>query len=252
METFTHSLEQIQYPAPARRPARRWPRRTAPLRWAADRKNKRSLRAPRGGGSNSGAPPAAPGPLSQEDAAWLVSLRPWATTLVQRLWVSDSDRDDVVQETFLLIASEWSAFVPPPDLPAQTARLRWVTGLLFRMARRFRDRAHRARARAPYRLEQATDVIGAPSHEGPISARELLRGLEAATTPERWRVWVAHEVDGVPVPELARQEARSEPAIYNTLRLARRDLAAALGRDAATGSGPLVPRIAWRTRTPRA
>jgi len=172
-------------------------------------------------------------------------------SFVGSLGVNDSDREDVVQEAFTRAAIEWAAFVPSAELPAQTARRRWLADLLVQLARRLRGKADRARARAPYGLDRAAHVIGAQSHEGPIAAREQLRRLQGATTPERWRTWVSHEVDQVAVSEIARQEGCAAATVYNHLRLARRDLAAALGREAATAAGPLVPRDV-RQSLPRA
>lgn len=156
-----------------------------------------------------------------------------------------------MQEAFARVAVEWAGFVASDELPARTARRRWIADVLVRVARRLRDKAYRDRGHAPYGLERAADVVGTPSHEGPVAARELLRGLEAATTAERWRMWVAHEVDAVAVPEIARQEGRAVATVYNQLRLARRDLAAALERDTATAAGPLVPRGGWGSRKRR-
>ncbi len=249
METVIHSLDQIQYSAPARRLARRWPRQGAPLRWGPGGHNRRSAAGPGGGG---GPPSSARSSLPEGEAAWLASLRPWAMSLAGRLGVNDSDRDDVVQEAFTRVAVEWGAFVAPDELPARTARRRWIADLVVQSARRIRSKAERTRARVPYRLEQAANVVGTASHEGPIAARELLRALEGATTAERWRMWLAHEVDEVEVAEIARQEGRQVATVYNQLRLARRDLAAALGRELATGSGPLVPRGGSGRRKPRA
>lgn len=67
----------------------------------------------------------------------------------------------------------------------------------------------------------------------------------------RWRIWVSHEVDGVSVAEIARRDGLSIATVYNHLRLARRDLAAALGREAATGTGPLVRRGLPADKKPR-
>ena len=55
-----------------------------------------------------------------------------------------------------------------------------------------------------------------------------MRTFPGATSPERWRTWLAFEVDGVPVAEIARQEGAPQATIYNRVRLAREDLAAML------------------------
>jgi RNA polymerase sigma-70 factor (ECF subfamily) len=256
MDTCNRFTVQVQYPAPARRPSRRWPRRGAPLRWGSSGHNRRSPAPPGGGSSSSGSgsrPPATEqSSIPQEDATWLASLRPWAGAIARRVGVNASDCEDVVQEAFTVAAIQWSAFVAPADLPARTARRRWIAHVLLRIARRFRGKASRARARESHDLERAANVIGAASHEGPVSARELLRELEGTTTAERWRVWVSYEVDQVAVAEIARQEGRPVATIYTRLRRARQDLAAALAREAAIAAGPLVPRNTRTAKKPRA
>ena len=70
MDAFVRSSPILQLSASARRPARRWPRRGTPLRWASA-----SRRTPPGkppGGS--GAPPSGPRPIPAEDAAWLLRV----------------------------------------------------------------------------------------------------------------------------------------------------------------------------------
>lgn len=256
MDTFVASPTQIQIPASRPRLSRRWPRHGSPLRWGENRHNRRSA-APPGApaapkGKGSAPPPPSRTTIPPGDTAWLASLRPWATAFVGSLGVNDTDREDVVQEAFTRAAIEWATFTAPDELPAHTARRRWLADLLVQAARRLRGKADRLRARAPYGLERAANVIGAESHEGPIAAREQLRRLRVATTPERWRMWVSHEVDNTSVAEIARQEGRPVATVYNHLRLARRDLATALGREAATATGPLVPRAPQGGRKPRA
>jgi DNA-directed RNA polymerase specialized sigma24 family protein len=250
MDTCIPFVEQVQNSVAVRRPARRWPRRGAPLRWGPSGRNRRSPGSP--GGAGSGPPVAKQSTISREDAAWLDSLRPWARGIARRVGVNDSDREDVVQEAFTVAAIQWSAFVARADVPARTARRRWLAEVLFRIAYSFRGKANRARTRESRGFEGAENVTGATSHEGPISARELLRALEGATTAERWRVWVAYEIDEVAVPEIARQEGRTVPTIYTLLRLARKSFAAALAREAAIAAGPIVVRNPRSAGKPRA
>lgn len=70
----------------------------------------------------------------------------------------------------------------------------------------------------------------APSCEDAVVARATLRRLEAATTPERWRVLVG-DADGAEGPEIAAEERIPVNTVYCRLRLAREDVALALARD---------------------
>ena len=58
-----------------------------------------------------------------------------------------------------------------------------------------------------------------------------MRALEGETTPERWRAWVAWYVDGRRVGDIAAEEGVRAATIYNRLRPAREDFAAALRRE---------------------
>ena len=231
MDAFVRSSPNLQPSASARRPARRWPRRGTPLRWASASR-RTPPRKPPGG---SGTPPSGPGPIPPEDAAWLESLRPWAARLAQRIVPNRADAEDVVQQTFTEAAARWHTFGDVPDMPERIARGRWIYVVLVRNARQLQ----RARARA---IEPATGELAeepaVESAESAASARQLLAQLQQCTTPERWRVWLMHEVDEVPVPEIARQERRPQATIYNRLRLARQDFAAAFAREAAALKGP--------------
>lgn len=72
----------------------------------------------------------------------------------------------------------------------------------------------------------------APSCEAAVAARELLRLLEASTTPERWRTVVAL-AGGASAAELEELEGTPAGTTHSRVRLARRDMAAALAREAA-------------------
>ncbi len=189
-------------------------------------------RKPPGG---SGAPPSGPGPIPAEDAAWLETLRPWATQLARRTGINAVDAEDVVQQTFTEAAARWQSFGDVPDMPEHTARRRWIYVVLVRNARGLR----RTRARAMERAAgEAADELAVDSAESATSAREILAHLQQSTTPERWRAWLMHEVDAVPVAEIARQEGRPVATVHNRLRLAREDFTAAFAREAAALKGP--------------
>ena len=239
MDTFVRMSPSVQKPAARRRPARRWPRPGPPLR----RSSTASRRPPPGG---AGAPPSRPPELDQEDVAWLESLRRWGQRLVGRLGLRGADGEDAVQEAFERIVVDWASFSPTPEVPERSDRRRWIAGHLLNAGRRVREARRRIQSRE---LPAGGSGHGflATSPEARVSAREVLRSLQCTTSPDRWRAWIAHEVDGVPVAEIARQEGRPRATIYNLLRLARQDFAAAIARDAATDRGPVPRRGRRRT-----
>ncbi len=142
-----------------------------------------------------------------------------------------------MQEGFERIVTDWATFAPAPELPERSARRRWIAGELLNAGRRVREVGRRIQKRElPAGGSGHASVATSP--EARVSARETLRSLQRTTSPDRWRAWMAHEVDGVSVAEIARQEGRPRATIYNLLRLAREDFAAALARDARTHGGP--------------
>ena len=120
-------------------------------------------------------------------------------------------------------------------MPERIARGRWLYVVLVRYAQQLQQARARAIERASGELAEEPAVESA---ESVTSARQILAQLQQCTTRERWRAWLMHEVDEVPVPEIARQERRPQATIYNRLRLAREDFAAAFAREAAALKGP--------------
>ena len=167
--------------------------------------------------------------------------------MARRLGVGTADLEDVVQETFARAAIFWHRFVDPVDMPLRTARRRWIARIVLNITRELRRSIRNRREHETQESEHPVETVGIESHEALISAQELLQRLELTTTPQRWRIWVAYEVDGVESAEICRQEGIPLSTVHNLLRLAREDMAAALGRDAASALGPGVPRNNWRT-----
>ncbi len=169
--------------------------------------------------------------------AWLESLRPWGRRLVGRLGLRDHDGEDAVQEAFERIVADWASFSPTPELPERSDRRRWIAGHLLNAGRRVREGRRRIQNRE-LPADRSGHGSAVTSPEARVSARETLRSLQRTTSPDRWRAWIAHEVDGVSVAEIARQEGRPRATIYNLLRLARQDFVAAMARDAVADRGP--------------
>ena len=223
-----------------RRPARRT-LRTAPRlvgasrRFGAPRPRKPRPEAPIET-SGAGAPPSSVDP---SDVAAFGSLRPWALTMARRLGAREAEAEDATQEALLRAARDLDTFLAPLDVPRETALRRWIVGILAHVLSE-----HRAKdLRRPRPVRVANEALGGADPRGALEARAELRHLlqrfPGATSPERWRAWLAFEVDGVPVVEIARQEGAPEGTIYNRVRLARQDLAAMLVRQDAAARGKL-------------
>lgn len=237
MKMSIRFVRKVYFPTTFRLTGRRLPRLSPPLRSRA------TTPAPAATAPPSPTPPASPQqPLSPDDARSLDSLRPWARALVRRFGLPDADVEELLQDTFLAATSRWSLFQAPPDVPATVARRSWIAAILWKQASRLLARLERERARAPLHDEEGGHAGATDSHESLILTRDQLLSLRQATTPERWRVCVAHWLEDVSVEELARRESRPAGTLYNLLRLARLDFAAALRRESAAARGPLVAR----------
>ncbi len=151
-----------------------------------------------------------------------------------------------MQEAFERIVAEWASFSPTPELPERSDRRRWIAGHLLNAGRRVRDVGRRILKRE-LPADRSAHGSAVTSPEARVSARETLRSLQRTTSPDRWRAWIAHEVDGVSVAEIARQEGRPRATIYNLLRLARQDFVAAMARDAVAERAPAPRRGRRRT-----
>ena len=113
------------------------------------------------------------------------------------------DAEDDAKDAFVRLLRDWVSFVHDSILPA--ARFRWVALDLFRARHRIRELRRRTEQREVVPDEEPITVIGtAPPADQALSARQLLPFLRRPTSAERWRAWLAHLVDGVPVRELAR------------------------------------------------
>ena len=226
MDTFVQISPSVHNSGLSRRRRRPGPRRAPPLRrWSTD-----SRKPPPPGGGGGGGGGASRAPLTPEELAWIESKRSWALSFMMRAGVSKHDAEDAVQDAFVRLLRDWASFVHDPTLPEGTARLRWIALYLFRASHRIRESRQRTERRELVPEDEPIAIDPAPRADQALSARQLLPFLQHSTSAERWRAWLAHEVDGVPVREIARQERRPAATIYNLLRCARLDFKAALRR----------------------
>ena len=130
------------------------------------------------------------------------------------------------------LLQDWASFTHDSILPEGAARLRQSCcisseqGIVFARAAGARTGARSCPTKSPSRS------LARPRRaDQSLSARQLLLFLQPSTSAQRSRAWLAHEVDGVPVREIARQEWRPAATSYRRIRCARLDLRAALRRD---------------------
>jgi RNA polymerase sigma-70 factor (ECF subfamily) len=137
----------------------------------------------------------------------------WRT--LARLGISEADREDLANEVFFQVHRRFHAV--DLRLPLRP----WIFAFAFRIAS-----THRRLAR--HRFERVGDVPdtpdSAPCPDEALERREAqdivdraLDGLEL----EQRAVFVLHEIDGCPVPEIATALAIPLNTAYSRLRLAR-------------------------------
>ena len=143
----------------------------------------------------------------------------WNT--LRRLGVRAADLEDVAHEVFVVVHKRLESFDPSRPLRP------WLFGIAFRVVSDHRRRAHR-RYETLTADEPLASEAGPSGPEEEASARErraiLLRALDALDEEKR-AVLVMHDLDEVPMPEVARTLEIPLNTGYSRLRLARAELA---------------------------
>ena len=141
---------------------------------------------------------------------------------LRRLGTAPSEVDDLAQELFLALRRSWSEY--DPERPLRP----YLFGIAFRIASAHQRKRSREVA---FGIVEIDDTGPGPDDALQIKqARALvLAALERVPLPRR-AVLVMHELDDVPVSEVA--SALSIPLFtaYSRLRKARKELAAAVRR----------------------
>lgn len=152
--------------------------------------------------------------------------------LLRRLGVRETDLDDATQDTFVVAAGRFDEFT------GGSARA-WVTAIAVRVASNHRRRP-------AYRREELDDEAGhatadrAPGADDRLAQRDARRLVQRALAklPEPQReVFVLHEIEGFPVPDIARMTGVALNTQYSRLRLGREAFERAV-QELAAGRAP--------------
>jgi RNA polymerase sigma-70 factor (ECF subfamily) len=139
---------------------------------------------------------------------------------LRRLGVRAEDLEDEIHEVFLVLNRKWHEYDHSRPLRP------YLFGIAFRIVAARRRR--RAREQ-PGRFEEITDHLLRPDEalEAAHARALVLRALECVPLPRR-AVLVMHDIDEIPMREIA--EALSLPIFtgYSRLRKARREFEAAV------------------------
>jgi|SRR5450631_268168 len=141
---------------------------------------------------------------------------------LSRLGANPREIEDLAQEVFLVLHRNWSSLdLSRPLRP-------YIFGVAFRMVCAHRRRRGRE---VPCAYLEAEDQAIGP--EGSVQSKESVELLMAAldTVPlQRRAVVIMHDLDGLPIVEVAARLALSRFGAYSRLRKGRKELAWAFRR----------------------
>lgn len=155
----------------------------------------------------------------------------WST--LARLGVRSAELEDAVQEVFVVVHRRLGDYDPSRPLRP------WLLGITWRVATAERRRARHRREQ----LGEAVEFAGVDrtTPEGEVIARRraarIHRALDALDDDRR-AVFVMHEMQGIPCPEIAAAMGIPVNTAYSRLRVARQRFRAAFeAQRAAEGGG---------------
>ena len=148
---------------------------------------------------------------------------------LRRLGVAEADCDDVANEVFVAVHKQFDRYDP-----ARASRP-WLFAFCARFASDYR-RLARHRYEATSEGEGTLTTSNDPETEAlRREANALLLAALDALDDERRQVFVLHEMDELPIPEVARVLAIPVGTAYTRLRSARQEFTASARRLQARG-----------------
>lgn len=141
---------------------------------------------------------------------------------LQRLGARPSDLEDLMQDIFAVMQSNW------PSLDTTRPLRPWLFAVAFRLVRTYRRR--QARESPHDGLDPADPALGPEANVQEYQSLALLStALEHVPEPRR-SVLVLHELEGIEVVEIARRLSISRFGVYARLRKGRKELTSAVRR----------------------
>jgi RNA polymerase sigma-70 factor (ECF subfamily) len=144
----------------------------------------------------------------------------YLTRTLQRLGVAPGDVEDLTHEVFLVLRRTWHDYDPTRPLKP------YLFGIAFRVASSHRRRFWRE---VPFALVEGLDRAPCPDQvfESNQARALVLAALQRISLPGR-AVLVMHDLDEIPVQDVADTLSIPLFTAYSRLRKARRDLEAAI------------------------
>lgn len=172
--------------------------------------------------------PPAPRPaaeLSFDDVFRSSATFVWRVT--RGLGVREADIEDVCQEVFLVVHRKLAAF------EGRSSVRTWIYAICVRVASDYRNRAHHRRE---HMMDDVPEPVLDASQDEDLERRRALRWLDGVLdtldNPKR-AVFVLHEIQRVPMVEVAEAVGCPVQTAYARLSAARKHVAAAARREQA-------------------
>jgi RNA polymerase sigma-70 factor (ECF subfamily) len=167
-------------------------------------------------------PPAAPNAVDF-DAIYRTELG-YVWNTLRRLGVRDRDLEDLAHDVFVVVHRRLADY--DPNRPLRP----WLFGIAFRIASDDRRRARHSNEVATGFVDPPSETPGADDAVAARQDRELVLQALSSLDLDRRAVFVMHEIDGTPVPEISTVLGAPVNTVYSRLRLAREQFAAAVRR----------------------
>jgi RNA polymerase sigma-70 factor, ECF subfamily len=150
---------------------------------------------------------------------------PYVWKTLRRLGVPPQDLEDLVHDLFVVVHRHLADY--DPTRPVRP----WLFGIAVRIVADFRRSARNVREV----LRDAIDPVdAAPTPHDRLEGKEartlLLKALDTLDLDRR-AVFVMHELDEIPIPEIATVLAIPVNTAYSRLRLARAEMASTIERS---------------------
>lgn len=165
---------------------------------------------------------AAPGGITPRELFEVYAAFVWRTLKYQS--VAERDLDDVGQEVFLTIFRKLPEFEPRASLRA------WIYGICLRIASDYRKRAHHRHEILVHELPEIGHTEASSETDRLAAKNQLTRLLERLDEDKR-AVFVLHEIENIPMDEIALILECPLRTIYSRLTAAKKQMLRMLSKS---------------------
>jgi RNA polymerase sigma-70 factor (ECF subfamily) len=143
---------------------------------------------------------------------------------LRRLGVAERDLDDVTHDVFIQVYRRLDDYDPArPVRP-------WLFGFAFRLASDYRRLARNRYERVDDAIERRDERPNAEHHVAAAQDRALVHAALEKLDLDKRAVFILHEIDEQPIPEVAAALGIPLNTAYSRLRAAREEFAVAVRR----------------------